>query len=231
MEMRPSPTFRCPSRWLPDSFFASFKCSQGDRIPDGSGQLGGDRRSPVLRRQVVASDERVGRVHADPNPGAPGDLPERIEGGTELGAGPDGVLDHGLGHPGSTVEFCRLLPGAPETVHEPVHAYLFAITAVTARVHDHQIDAQGARRDQLVGESPHRAVPQLLVLRCQVYEVLGVRDDRRDPELAGAFNQNVGVPAWHGVGPALGVGDEDLDRLAPQFARGLQGLREPARGR
>ena len=74
----------------------------------------------------------------------------------------------------------RLLPRAPQAVHEPVHALLLAVPAVAARVHDDQVAPRAPRGGQLVGQGPHREIPQLLVRRGEVDEVLRVRDDRRD---------------------------------------------------
>ncbi len=126
----------------------------------------------------------MGRVHADPHPAAPGDLPERLERRAELRTGTDGVLDHGFGHGHcAPVESGCLLPRAPQALHEPIHALLLAVAPVAASVHDDKVHPERARGGQLVGQSPHRTFPQLLARGSKVYKVLRVCDDRRDTHL------------------------------------------------
>src|SRR5918993_609965 len=186
----------------------------------------------AFRRQAVAGYESVGRVHADPHPAAPRDLPEIREPRAELRTGPDGVLDHRFGQNYcASVEAGGPLPGTPQAFHEPLHALLLAVSPVTASVHDDQVDPQRACGGQLVGQGQHRKFPLLLARGGKVYKVLRMCDDRRDAQFAASLDEGIGVLASPGLTPGLRVGDEDLDSLASELARGPKGPGEPAGGR
>ena len=102
---------------------------------------------------------------------------------------------------------------------------------MAAGVDDYEIQAERTRGDKLAREGLRRAPAQPFVWRSEVYEVFGVRDYGRDPEPAPFLCESFGVRARLRDGPALRVGDEDLDRLAPELAGSFEGFPESTGGR
>ena len=146
-----------PVAVAPEFVLRVVEVNERDSVSYGVHELPSDLPPSAFRRQVVAGRESVGRVHADPHPAAPRDLPELLERRAELRTGPDGVLDHGFGHGYCTsVESGCPLPGTPQALNKPLHALLLAVSTVTASVHDDQVHPERPSGSQLVGQSHHR---------------------------------------------------------------------------
>src|SRR5215207_5657806 len=225
----PFPHFAMPIAVAPEFVLRIVEVNQRDRPSDGVHEILSDYSPSAFRRQVVAGHESVGRVNADPHPAAPRHLPEILERRAELGTGPDGVLDDRFGC--ASVESGSPLPSTPQAFYEPLHALLLAVSPVAASVHDYQVDPERACGGQLVGQGQHRKFPLLLARGGKVYKVLRVCDDRRDAKFTASLDEGIGVLASPGVSPGLRVGEEDLDSLAPELARGPKGSGEPTGGR
>jgi hypothetical protein len=121
-----------------------------DPRPYRGPELVGDEPGPLGGREVVARYEGVGRVHARPHPGSPHHFAQSVERRAELRPGPHRVLHHRF-------RYTSRVPGEGtgqisrpyKAVRQAVHALLFAVSAVAARVDDDEIYAERAGGHQL----------------------------------------------------------------------------------
>ena len=95
-------------------------------------------------------------------------------------------------------------------------------------VYNHDIGPERARRYELRRERSGGAFSVLRVRSGEVYQVLRVDDHGREPNLPDAVGEGFGIRAGRGDGPALRVGDKDLDRLQALLPRQSQGLLQPS---
>ncbi len=173
--------------------------------------------------KVVAGREGMAGVDADPEPIRFGDGGqdrfELLEIGAQRGALPGRVLQQDLG-----AESWAFGVDAVEGADDAFDARGYPLANVRSRVEHEAGNAEAAAALELVGQSRHGLLEELVFRAGQVDEVRGVGDDRNTGGLVCRAELGHLVVADRLAVPAVGVLDEDLDRLAADVPAALESL-------